>query len=109
MVNFSRLSTILAMIALASTALEAAVVRGRVDRQTSYGITPAGSVKVTLKRTTSDNTSSPAFTDPRGYYYIYNALPGSYVLEVWNGPNRVTSSITVGNIPVFNAPTVTIR
>jgi Carboxypeptidase regulatory-like domain len=86
----------------------AVTVRGRVERQTSYGQVAAGAVKVTLNSTASGR-SSPAYTDPQGYYYIYNVPAGTYTLEVWSGPTPVTLPISVGAVPTFSAPPLTIR
>jgi hypothetical protein len=106
--NFPLVAAILMTTALAATDVEATTVRGRVDRQTSFGIVTAGSIKVTLK-STAGSRSSPAYTNPQGVYYIYNVPTGNYVLEVWSSRNPVTIPITVQNVPVFNAPTVTVR
>jgi hypothetical protein len=102
--------TVVLLFATSFAAMDAhaVTVRGRVERQTSYGQVAAGAVKVTLNSTASGR-SSPAYTDPQGNYYIYNVPTGSYTLEIWSGPTPVTLPVSVGNAPTFNAPPVTLR
>jgi len=100
---------VIALVAgLAAMDVFGATVRGRVDRQTSYGAVPATSVKVTI-RNAGGKRSSPIYTNSHGTYYIYNVPAGNYVLEAWSGTRATETPITVGNVATFNAPVIRIR
>jgi hypothetical protein len=99
---------ILVLVAAVTFDANAVTVRGRVDRQTSYGTVNAGYVRIALNSAASGR-SQPAYTDPQGIYYLYNVPAGDYTLEVWSGSRPVTTPITVRNVPVFTAPAVVAR
>jgi hypothetical protein len=73
---------------------EAATIRGRLDRVTNFGVSPAMGIAVTVS-SPSAGRSYPAYTDNYGFYYLYNIPPGNYNLEVW-----VTNSPLVWTIQV---------
>jgi len=67
-------------------ALQAATVRGKIERKAGY---PVSYMKVTLKGQKSE--SSPVYTGSDGMYYFKNIPAGDYTLEVWNQKARPTS------------------
>jgi hypothetical protein len=83
-----------AVLAASAVAVQAATVRGRLDRVTRHGIYPAAFVRVTLN-SRHLGRSSPAYTNARGFYYFYNIPPGGFLLEVWIGRKRFVKRIRV--------------
>lgn len=81
--------------------VEAATIRGRLDRVSTFGAYPATGIAVTVS-SPSAGRSYPAFTDNYGFYYLYNIPPGNYNLEVWvTTPPRVWT-IQVPPVPQFD-------
>ena len=67
-------------------ALQAATVRGKIERNAGY---PVSYMKVTLKGQKGE--SSPVYTGSDGMYYFKNVPAGEYTLQVWNRKARPTA------------------
>ena len=59
------------------------MVRGRVVRNSPNGPYPVAGVPVTIKNPATRVRSNPSYTGTDGMYYLYNVVPGDYVLEFW--------------------------
>src|SRR5262249_50228955 len=79
-----------------------ATLRGRLDRATPYGLSPAAGTQVTVNSQTIGR-SSPTYAGTDGFYYIYNVPPGPYTLEVWlPGTAPMVFSLTVPPVQYFD-------
>jgi len=67
-------------------AIEAATVRGKIERNAGY---PVPYMKVTLKGPKGE--SNPVYTGSDGMYYFKNIAAGEYTLEIWNQKKAPTS------------------
>jgi hypothetical protein len=85
-------------------------IRGRVERQTPYGVYGASGVMVTL-RSSSRGRSSPVYAGSDGMYYLNEIPPGRYALEVWP-PGEETPrvyTIEVPAVPYFDIAPIVVR
>jgi hypothetical protein len=84
-----------------------ALVRGRLQRTAGAKVSPAAGIAVTIDSQKSGR--SPAtYSGQDGMYYIQNAAPGAYTLEVWTNPKKpLTFPITV-TAPVTDVPPVNV-
>lgn len=77
---YVRVAAILCLC-VASASSEAALVRGRLQRNVGNGYIGLAGIAVTVN-SPAFGRSQPAFTDGNGMYFLQ--IPaGSYVLEVW--------------------------
>jgi hypothetical protein len=78
------------------------VVRGRVLRQTRFGLFPAAKIQITCRGIGGGIFTT--YTDSEGWYYFYDVRPGRYIVAV---PGFAQQTINVPlNVPV---PTMTVR
>ena len=109
LLTFRRLFLILSLTCLIlyvmSSVSAGSVVRGKVLKQTSFGLFPAAKVKITCQGAGSG--LSTTYTDSEGWYYFYNLLPGKYTVAVQGTTPLIQEAITVPlNVPV---PTMVIH
>ncbi len=92
----------IACSAAAASPAQAGTVRGQLYRVVYGRSYPASYVAVTLFNGRVGR-SSPAYSDAQGMYYLLNAPPGQYVLEVWWSRDPRVAPMTF-NIVVNNTP-----
>ncbi len=93
----------IALLALISGVMQAAVVRGRIERSEGY---PAPYMRVTLNGPAGE--SNPVYTGNDGQYYFRDIPAGTYVLEIWNQRDRPTSYRIEVREPVTEVPVIRI-
>jgi hypothetical protein len=79
----------------------AGVVRGRLVRN-GY---PAPHIGVSLYNQYI-GSSSVAYTDREGMYYLYNVPPGEYFLQIWISNQPLVYKIVVYNQPYTDIPPI---
>lgn len=90
------------------TYVDAATIRGRLDRDSNFGVYPATSIAVSVS-SPSAGRSYPAYTDNYGFYYLYNIPPGTYNLEVWvTNPPQVWT-IQVPPVPQYDVAPIIVK
>ena len=105
---------VLALIFLATAgalqAQQTTTVRGKVDRQTPQGVSPAIYVPVTLNSARLGR-STPAYTDQQGFYALYHVPVGEdYNVEIWTTPQQpYIHQIRVLSVPYHEVPPVLVR
>lgn len=97
--NPKRTFTILLLLActLLPATLQAATVRGRLDRVDGYGRRYAAPYVAVTLRAPNGARSAPSYTNAQGMYYLSNVRQGTWVLEVWTSrdPRQPPRTYTV--------------
>jgi hypothetical protein len=93
-----------AALAVASTVVHAASVRGQLLHQNGQ---PATGVTVTISDHKSYR-SSPAQSGNDGMYYLFNIPAGQYYLEVWVNPKTPKVYQVTVTEPNTDMPRVTV-
>ena len=70
-------------LSFSAVPLQAAIVRGRIQRPSMNAGVPGVPVTVWCPQL---GRSSPVYSGPDGMYYIQNIPPGIYNLEIWLTP-----------------------
>lgn len=90
------LATSVAAVLIMAAPVFAQTVRGRINRQGSWGIFPAIGVVVML-----DNGAARAVSGPDGMYYFFNVSPGTHTLQILNPWGQIAFAYSIG---VFTEP-----
>ncbi len=97
--------TLSTAIVLLAAAANAATVRGKV---TYSGGKPVVGAAVTVTNA-SQQSSTEAYTDAQGMYYLRNVPAGRYTLNVKTSKGTRSMPITVTSAQYSDAPAVTIN
>lgn len=94
-----------AALVLLGTAAKAATVRGKVT-YANGAVCSGAEVKVVDR---SQRSSTEAYSDEQGMFYLHNVPPGRYTLRVKTNRKTKTVPITVAASEYCDAPAVTVE